>query len=43
MALAKITLRKQQKVGEHHAQRYIIIGNAASSFKSHRGLRLSSC
>jgi hypothetical protein len=42
MVLAKITLRKQQKVGEHHAQRYIIVGNAGSSLQSYHGVRLSS-
>jgi len=43
MALAKIILREQQKVGEHHAQRYIVFGSAGSSFESYRGVRLSSC
>ena len=42
MALAKIVLREQQKVGEHYAQCYIIFGNAGSSLKSYRGMRLSS-
>ena len=42
MALAKTILRKQQKVGEHYAQRYIVFGNAGSSLKSYRGVRLSS-
>jgi hypothetical protein len=41
-ALAKIILRKQKKVGEHHAQRYII-GNAGSSLKSDRGVWLFNC
>jgi hypothetical protein len=41
-ALAKITLRKQQKVGEHHAGRYIVFDNAGSSLKSYRGVRVSS-
>jgi hypothetical protein len=35
-------LRKQQKVGEHYAQRYIVFGNAGSSLKSYRGVRLFS-
>jgi hypothetical protein len=42
MALAKTILREQQKVDEHHAQRYIIIGNAGSSLQSYHGVRLSS-
>ena len=42
MALAKIILSKQQKVGEHYAQRYIVFGNAGSSLKSYRGVRLFS-
>jgi hypothetical protein len=42
MALAKIILRKQQKVDNHHAQRYIVFGNIGSSLESHRGVRLSS-
>jgi hypothetical protein len=42
MALAKIILSKQQKVGEHYAQRCIVFGNAGSSLKSYRGVRLSS-
>jgi len=29
MALAKIILRKQQKVVEQYAQRYIVFGNVA--------------
>jgi hypothetical protein len=40
MVLAKTILRKQQKVGEHHAQIYIVFNNADSSFKSDRGMRL---
>ena len=43
MALAKITLRKQQKVGEHHTQRYIVVGNGGSSVQSYRGVRLFGC
>ena len=43
MALAKTILRKQQKVGENHAQRYIVFGNAGSSLKSYHGVRLSNC
>jgi hypothetical protein len=43
MRLAKITLRKQQKVGEHHTQRYIIVGNGGSSVQSYRGVRLFGC
>lgn len=42
MALAKIILCKQQKVGEHYAQRYIVFGNAGSSLNSYRGVRLFS-
>jgi len=42
MALAKIILSKQRKVGEHYAQRYIVFGNAGSSLKSFRGVRLFS-
>ena len=42
MALAKITLHKQQKVGEHRAQSYIVFGNAGSSLQSCRGVRLFS-
>ena len=42
MALAKIILSKQQKVGEHYAQRYIVFGNAGSSLNSYRGVRLFS-
>jgi len=42
MALAKIVLREQQKVVEHYARRYIVFGNAGSSFQSYRGVRLSS-
>jgi hypothetical protein len=41
-AFAKITLRKQQKVGEHYAGRYIVFDNAGSSLKSYRGVRVSS-
>jgi hypothetical protein len=40
MALAKTILRKQQKVGEHHAQIYIVFNNAGSSLKSDRRVRL---
>jgi hypothetical protein len=40
MVLAKTILRKQQKVGEHHAQIYIVFNNAGSSLKSDRGVRL---
>jgi hypothetical protein len=40
MALAKITLRKQQKVSEHHAQIYIAFDNTGSSLKSCRGVWL---
>jgi hypothetical protein len=40
MALAKTILRKQQKVGEHYAERYIVFDNVGSSFKSYRGVRL---
>jgi hypothetical protein len=43
MALAKIILRKQQKVGEHHAQRHIVFGNAGSSLQSYRGVQLFGC
>jgi len=43
MALAKTILRKQQKVGEHHAQIYIVFDNAGSSLKSYRGVRLFNC
>jgi hypothetical protein len=39
-ALAKTILRKQQKVGEHHAQIYIVFDNAGTSLKSYRGVRL---
>ena len=42
MALAKVILSKQQKAGEHYAQRYIVFGNAGSSLKSYRGVRLFS-
>jgi hypothetical protein len=42
MALAKITSREQQKVGEHHAQRSIRLDNADSDLKSYHGLRLFS-
>jgi hypothetical protein len=42
MALAKIILRKQQRVGEHYAQHYIIVGDAGFSLESYRGVRLSS-
>jgi hypothetical protein len=40
MALAKTMLRKQQKVGEHYAERYIVFDNAGSSLQSNRGVRL---
>ena len=40
MVLASITFRKQQKVGEHHAQRYTIAGNPDSNLKSDRRVRL---
>jgi hypothetical protein len=40
MALAKTILREQQKVGEHHAQIYIVFDNAGSSLKSGRGVWL---
>ena len=43
MALAKITLREQQKVGEHYAERYIVFDNAGSSLKSCGGVRLFNC
>ena len=42
MALAKIILRKQQKVGEHYAESYIVFDNAGSSLNSYCGVRLSS-
>ena len=40
--LAKITLRKQHKVDEHHAQCYIVFDNAGFSLKSYRRVWLSS-
>ena len=40
MALAKTMLRKQQKVGEQYAERYIVFDNAGSSLQSNRGVRL---
>ena len=43
IALAKIVLLEQQKVGEHYAQRYIVFGNARSSVESCRGVRLFGC
>jgi hypothetical protein len=43
MALTKIVLREQQKVGEHYARCYSVVGNTGSSLESYRGVRLSSC
>jgi hypothetical protein len=43
MALAKTTLREQQKLGEHYAQRYIVFSNAGSTVESCRGVRLFGC
>ena len=43
MTLAKIIPRKQERVGEHYAQGYIIDGNAGSNLESCRWVQLSSC
>ena len=43
MALAQIILREEQKVGEHHAQRWIIFSNAGSSVESYHRVRLFGC
>jgi hypothetical protein len=42
MGLAKIILREQQKVGEHHAQIDIVFDIAGSSLNVSRGVWLLS-